>query len=311
MPGCINVSLVNRGIPLFAKVRTMDLGRVHMTTLYPCIFSNALTTLDLSSCSDMTIKNVRWCGCDPGLRVLRLARCASIGLSCLRELAHLPLLRELDLSHNTQVTDEHMRLVAQLSLTTLDVNNCRAITDESLFALSASSTLTSLTLAHCDLITDTGLRSLSGGRLQRLDFSGCDLVTTEGTAKFGKSVELYANECAGWGRAAVGFTRIRPDPTTPTDVHANDVLRLSMLNFALKLGSKHWFFVSAFKDRTALHTHKSIIGADAMLVQTAFEEVDWNFMAHQFTRVISSVHHRWYFFKEDGYRRIKVHARPI
>jgi Leucine-rich repeat (LRR) protein len=311
MAGCVNVSLVNRGLPRFAKVHTMDLGQVQIKTLYPSIFSPALKALDLSACKTMIIQNVKWCDREPRLSLLRLARCTSIGLSCLRELVHLPWLRTLDLSDNPQVTDEHVRVVARLRLTTLDVNNCRALTDESLFALSTSPILTSLNVAHCDLITDAGLQSLTRLGLQLLDFSGCDLVTLDGTAHFPKRVKLRADQCAGWGPAAVGHTLIRPNPKTPVDVHANDVLRVSMLNFASKLVSKQWFFVSVFKDCTALHADKLTIGESAMLVQTSFDAVDWHFMAHQFASVIPGVHHRWYFFKEDGLRRIKVHARPL
>jgi Leucine-rich repeat (LRR) protein len=312
---CVKVSLVNRGLPQFAKLRTLELAEVGIDVLYPSILTPALETLDASACPGLVIKNLRWCRADPRLKTLRLPQCASVGPSSLQELAHLPRLRELDLSDNVQITDDCVQILARLPLATLNLSNCSSITDQALCMLSASPTLTCLNVSGCDLITDQGLQSLSRSGLKHLDFSSCDRVTTAGTVGFSDWVQLRAEYCAGWGLAALANTLIAPDPRMPQNLHANDLLRVSMLAFASKLQSKHWFFVDATlgaaQGCVTLHVDRLATGDGTMLVRASFADIDWTFMAYQFSNAIPAVHHRWYFFKEQGHPRVKVHARPL
>jgi hypothetical protein len=309
---CVKVSLVNRGLPQFAKLRALELAEVGIDLLYPSIFTAALETLDASACPRLIIKNLRWCRADPRLKVLRLPRCASVGPSSLEELAHLPRLRELDLSDNAQITDECVQILARLPLVTLNLSNCSDITDQALGMLSVSPTLTGLNVSGCDLITDAGLQSLSLSGLKHLDFSSCDRVTTAGTLGFSKWVQFRAEYCAGWGLAAQANTLIAPDPRMPENYYANDLLRVSMLAFVSRLQSKHWFFVdAALGGCVTLHVDRLNVGEGTMVVKASFASIDWAFLAYQFSDAIPAVHGRWYFFKEQGHSRVKVHARPL
>lgn len=309
---CVKVSLVNRGLPQFPKLRTLELAEVGIDLLYFSILTPALETLDTSACPLLVIKNLKWCRVEPRLKVLRLPQCASVGPSSLQELACLPRLRELDLSDNAQITDECVQILALLPLVTLNLSNCSAITDQALGMLSTSPTLTGLNVSGCDLITDAGLQSLSLSSLKHLDFSSCDRVTTAGTLGFSKWVHLRAEHCAGWGLAALAHTLISPDPRTPESLYANDLLRVSMLAFVSKLQSKHWFFVdAAVGGCVTLHVDRLNIGQGTMVVKASFASINWGFLAHLFSDAIPAVHGRWYFFKEQGHSRVKVHARPL
>lgn len=105
-----------------------------------------------------------------------MSRCGAFEAVSLRQLLYLPRLRNLDLSHNKQVTGVYVKILAVLPLTTLDLTSCEAIADHDLRELATSRTLTKLNVSDCDLITDAGMQSLTRSNLKHLCFSSCDRV---------------------------------------------------------------------------------------------------------------------------------------
>eukprot|EP00803_Ostreobium_quekettii_P004935 evm.model.scf_319EXC.4 EVM.evm.TU.scf_319EXC.4 scf_319EXC:17839-23368(+) len=93
----------------------------------------------------------------------------------------LPLLRHLDASHCTRVTDEALgRLTRLTNLSDLVLEGCGRVTDEGVAHLRSLS-LSHLSLGRCARITDRSLRSLAGMTcLVQLDLAGCARISDSG-----------------------------------------------------------------------------------------------------------------------------------
>jgi Leucine-rich repeat (LRR) protein len=320
---CTKVNLVPNGLPPFAKLCALDLQQVRVNDLDCRLFAGPLQTLNVSSCS-ASLGDLSELPCEPALKILSMSRCRSFGLSCLRQLHYLPLLRELDLSYNVQVIDDHAFVLACLPLAALNVRGCTALSDTGVCALSTSRTLTGLNVSDCDLITDFSLRALSHSPVKNLDCSSCDRVTAAGTAEFSQRGVVRAEFCVRVGESAEMFKpwpagTFAPPQAPPHEdphralktAHANQVIHLSMLAFAFRPDARGWFFVEPARDRTVLFFESQRAEASAMYVEVSFNDVDWGFVANQFANALVNVHQRWYFYEDSRRRRVWVHARAL
>lgn len=324
LAGCVRVYLVE-GLPRFAlphfpKLCTLDLRQVRIQWLDRRLFTNSLQKLNVSLSAAAFLDDMSSLPCEPALNYLNMSRCRSSELSSLRQLRHFPKLRELNLSRNAEVGDEHVRILACLPVSTLNVCGCEAITDLGVCALATSSTLTNLNVSDCDLITDIGLQALSLSAVKKLICSACDRVTAAGIAKFSKHGEVRAHGCLMAGEAAQQLTlwpKMQASPLQDTDhalepTRSNKALHLSLLAFAFRITAEEWFFVdSVDPDRIALHVDRNRVEESAMFVDVSFDEVDWEFISNQFSTALPNVHRRWYFFQERRRKRVWVHARPL
>jgi hypothetical protein len=156
------------------------------------------------------------------------------------------------------------------------------------------------------------MQSLTRSNLKRLYFSSCDRVTDAGALNFSEMVDLVGYSL-GVGPQASGRTLVLPNADTePDNSLTHDTLRLSMLAYALKNASDDFFFVDGtVEGSVVLRVNGLYIDDTAMHVSVLFDAVDWAFIAFQFAKKIPHVHHRWYFFKENVGRRIRVHARRL
>ena len=89
----------------------------------------------------------------------------------------------INLSENRKVTDEGVRLLAELKqITGLNLSSC-SLNDGGLSYLSSLAHLQHLNLSFCNRITDVGLKHIRKlSRLTYLDLQGCVKVTQKGIA---------------------------------------------------------------------------------------------------------------------------------
>ena len=114
---------------------------------------------------------------------LGLPVCPPLSSTALRAIAALPRLRALDVSDCENLTDDAAAELPRLSetLTDLNLDGCRAVTDRGAASLGALTALRELNLGNCPEVTDAGvasLRALTG--LERLSLRGCCLITDAG-----------------------------------------------------------------------------------------------------------------------------------
>jgi hypothetical protein len=118
-----------------------------------------------------------------GVKTLHLNALSGVNDVVLRALAPLTALTSLDLDDCRTVTDEGLRaLLAPLTaLTSLDLSGCYRVTGEGWRALLPPlTTLISLHLYSCE-VSDEGVRALASlTGLTSLCLSGCSMVTKEG-----------------------------------------------------------------------------------------------------------------------------------
>lgn len=148
-----------------------------------CCFLSELTLSDCAQLCDSDL--IGLCQNLRALRVLNLSGSFPnlIGNS-IAAIGNLPLLEELNLSHNKAVTDAVITVICDgcTKLRYLDLTGCNPyITDMALGKLARCYGLRHLKLSYLGNITDSGLGSLScQGLLQLLEVRGCPQVTDEG-----------------------------------------------------------------------------------------------------------------------------------
>ncbi|XP_077509011.1 putative RNA-binding protein EEED8.10 isoform X2 [Amblyomma americanum] len=148
-----------------------------------CCFLSELT---LSGCLQMTDHDLLvMC---QNLRALRVFNMSGSFLNLtsgsIGAVGNLPLLEELNLSHNSAVTDAVIAAISAscTKLRFLDITCCdHGITDVALSHLSRCAGLRQLKMNYLGQITDSGLGSLScQGLLQSIEARGCPHVTDGG-----------------------------------------------------------------------------------------------------------------------------------
>uniref|UniRef100_L7M692 Putative f-box and leucine-rich repeat protein 14 n=1 Tax=Rhipicephalus pulchellus TaxID=72859 RepID=L7M692_RHIPC len=148
-----------------------------------CCFLSELTLSDCLQISDhdllLLCQNLR------ALRVFHLSGSFhNLTGDSIGAIGHLPLLEELNLSHNKAVDDVVIGAICAgcTKLRFLDVSACSGgITDVALNHLSRCSGLRQLKLNYLGRITDSGLGSLSDqGLLHSVELRGCRWVSDEG-----------------------------------------------------------------------------------------------------------------------------------
>src|SRR3989344_4295611 len=97
-------------------------------------------------------------------------------------------LHTLNISNCKNITDESVKLLGGLN--TLDLSNCNNITDESVKMLGNVHTLY---LSYCKNITDESVKLLGG--LNTLDLSNCNNITDESVKMLGNVHTLYLSYC--------------------------------------------------------------------------------------------------------------------
>lgn len=311
LAGCGHVYFPGGVMPRFTNLRVLNVQQVGIHMLRNHMFTGVLEKLDVSSCTTDLFEDLDSPSCLPALRILRMSRWRPVGRLTLQPLGYLPKLRILDLSY-TRVTDEHISVLAPFPLSTLNLSDCAAITDEGLRALATSRTLTSLNVSNCDLITDVGLQLLSRSTLRKLDCSSCDRVTAIGVNAACQRLQLKAEYCLGANEV---FDRVvagaRAGLEAAHHFAENKLVQLSMLAFALRPKTEHWFFVEAKRGYVSLYVEPQLSQTSAMRVNVLFKHIDWEFIVDQFSKPVDNVHRQWYFFKEQRRRRVWVHARPL
>ncbi|XP_033632097.1 F-box/LRR-repeat protein 17-like [Asterias rubens] len=141
-----------------------------------------LTRLDLGFCDIVNrrilVEIVRCC---PSLQVVNMEGCDRIDDQVAAQFPQLPLLKKLNLSHCTKMTDEAVLLIAQgcLVLEELNVDGIPWITDRAIELLAAdrSGTLRAVYLDGAEL-TDLSIKYLIGcPSLHTLSLSFCEQLT--------------------------------------------------------------------------------------------------------------------------------------
>ncbi|XP_065309464.1 putative RNA-binding protein EEED8.10 isoform X2 [Dermacentor albipictus] len=148
-----------------------------------CCFLSELTLSDCLQISDhdllLLCQNLR------ALRLLHLSGSfLNLTADSIGAIGHLPLLEELNLSHNKAVNDVVIGAICAgcTKLRFLDITGCHhGITDVALSHLSRCPGLRQLKLNYLGQITDSGLGSLScQGSLQSIELRGCPQVSDGG-----------------------------------------------------------------------------------------------------------------------------------
>lgn len=102
----------------------------------------------------------------------------------MKELQECPVIAELNLSENRNITDSGLDALKALPwLTSINLSSC-SLTNTGLAKLAALPRLTRLNLSYCNRITDLGLKSLTHlNRLTYLDLQGCVKITNGGLSR--------------------------------------------------------------------------------------------------------------------------------
>ena len=87
-------------------------------------------------------------------------------------------IRNINFSHNTELTCDHMRSLNTLKhLRELDLSFCKGVTDDGLRLIGSLGELRVLNLHGCKSITDLSMLSLSKMvRIQKINLSGCSIT---------------------------------------------------------------------------------------------------------------------------------------
>ncbi|XP_044049322.1 dynein regulatory complex subunit 6 isoform X1 [Siniperca chuatsi] len=156
-----------------------------------CSSSQDLHRLHAAECPRMTDASLKSVAALKNLQYLDISLCykvRDIGIQCLTEGSSSTKLRELNVSHCSQITDVSVMRIAQrlCKLYHLNLSYCERLTDMSLEWLSGSS-ICSLDISGCN-IQDQGLAALEGIHLKKLVLAECVYVTDVGIEKLCKNV---------------------------------------------------------------------------------------------------------------------------
>lgn len=153
---------------------------------------STLALLDLRGSQRLTDRGLLQLSHTPlsSLEIVKLDNCHGITGRGLLAFSRSHRLHTLSLANCRRLTDEAVVNVSHLStsLTALNLDGCRCLTDRSLDALSGLVELRKLNLDQCDLITDEGLTSLEDLiNIEELSLGWCRLISDDG-------LEILANQ---------------------------------------------------------------------------------------------------------------------
>src|SRR5690348_17355542 len=138
-----------------------------------------LTSINLSGCTHLTDKSIKYLAKLKNLKNLNLSDCNQITDAAIKDLSKLQNLTILNLSSCNQITGAAIKDLSKLqNLTILNLSSCYQITDAAIKDLSKLQNLTALNLDSCTKITDAAIKDLSKlQNLTALDLSICDQIT--------------------------------------------------------------------------------------------------------------------------------------
>ena len=146
---------------------------------------STLKLLDLRGSQRLTDRGLLQLSHTPlsSLEIVKLDNCHGITGRGLLAFSRSHRLHTLSLANCRRLTDEAVVNVSHLStsLTALNLDGCRCLTDRSLDALAGLVELRKLNLDQCDLITDEGLTSLEDLiNIEELSLGWCRLISDDG-----------------------------------------------------------------------------------------------------------------------------------